>query len=446
MRKMYVVLGSWSLVLRSTDVVRTWLLVLVCLVIGQGTTLGQQPSTKNQESAAEIFRPEAGQFPPLEKSVAYRGELVFVDHANRRGSLRIQGAGTYFRNSPHPFALLPYAVVRYHGAPAELRDIPLGTVLHARAFLPPDPKISAVPVLPFNNGEKNAGYSGAGTAPAENHVLLLEDEPSFCLREGQAWKLQEVEVQNRAGLIVVRREAKSGDGSKAEDEKMTFDAATRIWRGRECLSVEELIAEGAWPAEGKKSLAGQAVLLGVTWKPTPGGIFTRFHISDIWLDDIAIQRAAQNQTEVHKAFIRSRWMPAWIDAVEYGKFGRATITATLFGGMDATLYADFQKDTSAMMSPVENTLKHTHGAYGPAHMASRGTILAVTKADGDVPVGSSGIQIRFETDLIIEGIRPTRVVRVRPNNWPQVDVPREEYLNTGNADERFPTPAIFPKY
>ena len=51
-------------------------------------------------------------------------------------------------------------------------------------------------------------------------------------------------------------------------------------------------------------------------------------LSDIWLDDTATQRAAQIQTEVHKAFIRSRWMPAFVDAVEYGKFGRATVTAT----------------------------------------------------------------------------------------------------------------------
>jgi hypothetical protein len=378
--------------------------------------------------------------------LAYRGELVFVDHANRRGSLRVQGAGTYFRNAPHPVALLPYANVQYHGAPAELRDIPLGTVVHVRGFLPPDPKLSAVPVLPINSREKNAGYSGAGTSPAENHVLLLEDEPSHCLREGKVWKLRELEIQNQAGLIVASRQPKTGDAGKVEEEKMTFDAATRIWRGRECLSIEELIAEGVWPAEGKKSLDGQAVLLGVTWKPTPGNIFTRFHISDIWLDDISLERAARNQTETHKAFIRSRWMAAWIDAVEYGKFGRATVTATLFGGMDASLYADFTKDASALMSSVENTLKHTHGAYGPAHMASRGTILDVIKADGEVPMGSSGIQIRFETDLIIEGIRPGRVVRVRPASWPQVDVPREEYLNDGSLEERFPTPAIFPKY
>ncbi|MBL9092362.1 MAG: hypothetical protein JNL96_14140 [Planctomycetaceae bacterium] len=396
----------------------------------------------------QVFRPEAGKFPPLEMAHAYRGELVFVDHANRRGSIRVQGAGTYFRNAPHPFALLPYGVVRYHGAPADLRDIPLGTVLHVRAFLPPDPKISAVPVLPIDNRQKNAGYSGAGTAPAENHVLLLEDEPSRCLREGKVWKLKEVELQNKEGMIVASLGPKAGDDEKATEEKMTFDAATRIWRGRECLGVEDLVAEGAWPAAGKKALDDKPVLLGITWKPTPGGVFTRFHISDIWLDDSAIERAARNQTAVHKAFMRSRWLPAWIDAVEYGKFGRAKVTATLFGGMDASLYADFKKDAGVFMNASENTLKHAGGAYGPAHMASKGVILDVVKTTQEPPLGSSGIQIRFETDLIIEGIRPGRVVRVRPTSWPQVDLPREEYLGDGtfSHEDRFPTPAIFPKY
>ena len=168
--------------------------------------------------------------------------------------------------------MLPYGIVRYHGAPADLRDIPLGTVMHVRAFLPPDPKTSAVPVLPVDSQEERRGpHRGAGIFPAENHVLLLEDEPSHCLREGMVWKLKEVDLQNNAGMIVASREPKDGGDGKASEEAMTFDAATRIWRGRECLAVEDLIAEGIWPAEGKKSLDGQAVLLGITWKPTPDG-------------------------------------------------------------------------------------------------------------------------------------------------------------------------------
>ena len=373
-----------------------------------------------------------------------------MDHANRRGSIRVEGLGKFRMNDPHPFAMLPYGMVRYHGAPADLRDIPLGTVLHVRAFLPPDPKTSAVPVLPINNKEKDANHQrGTGIFPAENHVLLLEDEPSHCQREGMVWKLKELEIKNHEGTISASREPKQGGGSKASEETLTFDAATRVWRGREYLLIEHLIAEGAWPASGKKSLGGQTVLLGITWKPTPGGLFTQFHISDIWLDDPAMQNATHQQTETHKAFMRSRWIPGWIDAVEYGKFGRATVTATLFGGMDASLYADFKNGIPALMNAVENTLKHTEGGTaGTAQMAAGGNIRNVTMTPGDSPLGSSGIQIHFETDLIIEGIRPTRVVRVRPANWPDVHVPREEYINSGvyNLDDRFPTPAIFPKY
>jgi len=399
-------------------------------------------------AADQPFRPEAGKFPSLEKAQSYRGELIFVDHANRRGSIRVQGSGMFFRNDPHPFAMLPYGLVRYHGAPADLRDVPLGSVMHVHAFLPPDPKISAVPVLPVDSGKQDANHNrGAGIFPAQNHVLLLEDEPSHCQRQGLTWKLKELEIKSQAGMIIATREPKKGGDPKAIEEKLTFDAATRIWRGRECLGIEDLITDGTWPAGGKKALNGQSVLIGLTWKPTPDGIFTRFHISDIWLDDTANQRAAHNQAETHKAFIRSRWMAAWIDHVEYGKFGRATVTATLFGGMDPSLYADFTKGSPALMNAVANTLKHTHGAYGPAHMASKGTIIDVIKLPGEAPLGSSGLQIRFETDLIIEGIRPTRVVRVRPASWPQAQVPREEYLNDGaNTEERFPTPAIFPKY
>ena len=417
-----------------------FVLVSLLLIPGWGAT----------SAAAEPFRPEAGKFPPLEKAHSYRGELIFVDHANRRGSLRVEGTGKFYRNDPHPFAMLPYGIVRYHGAPADLRDIPLGTVMHVRAFLPPDPKTSAVPVLPVDSKSKDAGhYRGTGIFPAENHVLLLEDEPSHCLRAGLVWKLHDVEIKNGEGTITASRAPKLGGTSKEVEDVLTFDSATRIWRGSERIGVARMVAEAGWPASGKKKLGGQSVHLGITWKPAPGdglsGAFTRFHISDIWLDEAALAQAAEFQTETHKGFIRSRWMPAWVDTVEYGKFGRATVTATLFGGMDASLYADFQTGVPAQMNGAENTLKHAGGHYGPGHIASSGQITAITKADGEIPLGSSGIQIRFETELIIEGARPTRVIRVRPQSWPSRQVPREEYVND-SVEERFPTSAIFPKY
>jgi hypothetical protein len=90
-------------------------------------------------------------------------------------------------------------------------------------------------------------------------VLLLEDEPSFCLREGKVWKLKEVDLQKNQGMIVASREPREGGESAVAEEKLTFDSATRIWRGRECLMVADLVSEGVWPTEGKKSLAGQTV-------------------------------------------------------------------------------------------------------------------------------------------------------------------------------------------
>jgi hypothetical protein len=430
--------------------VLAWAIVPLGNAANAAAPAPQDQKSKSQEGKIEPFRPVSGTFPPIEKALAYRGELVFVDHANRRGSLRIQGEGTFFRNAPHPFALLPYGIVRYHAAPADIRDVPLGTVLHALAYLPPDPKFSAVPVLPLDNRNATAGYSGKGIAPAENHVAVLEDEPSFCMRQGLVWKLKEVEVKNREGFLLATRVPRGGGGGGgggASEEKLTFDAATRVWRGPFSHSLDELISEGSWPADGKKALDGQEVLLGICWTPTPDGIFTRFHISDIWLDEAALERAAKNQTERHRAFIRKRWMPASVDAVEYGKFGRATVTATLFGGMDAELYEDFQKGVEAVMNGVENTLKHAGGGYGPAHMASKGSVIEVEKRTAEVPFLSSGIRIRFETDLVIEGIREGRVVRIRPKAWPAVNIPREEYVgDSNNPDDRFPTPAIFPKY
>src|SRR5688500_11962857 len=62
-----------------------------CFVLSS-IAAGEEPRTKNKEPGTEVYRPEPGKFPDLEKAHSYRGELVFVDHVNRRGSVRVQGA------------------------------------------------------------------------------------------------------------------------------------------------------------------------------------------------------------------------------------------------------------------------------------------------------------------------------------------------------------------
>ncbi len=166
------------------------------------------------------------------------------------------------------------------------------------------------------------------------------------------------------------------------------------------------------------------------------------------MDDKSIEHAAYFQTEKHKTFIKSRWMPARVDEINYGKFGRATVTATLFGGMsESTFIPTSERESGGQINGAENTLKHTAGHYGPGHMASGGKILRVKKTSGKIPLGSSGIQVQFETDLVIEGIRPgTGHPRSTGLVGPRCRYPGKNTFSHNTPEDRFPTPAIFPKY
>lgn len=377
--------------------------------------------------ADEDFRPMPGVFPAVSESKSHRGELVFIDHVNRRGSLRLHVDGDYREMSPHPFAMLPYGMIFYRGAPAELRDIPIGTVLYGRFFLPPDDETSSVPV----------SRQGKPGAPRENHALLIEDCPSLCLREGKAWKLTEVAIEGSMGLLSASLQRPEGGDGLGGEHEVTVDRSTRIWRGRELLGLDDLIKEGMWPAAGKKTFRDQKVQLALTWHPRYR--YQQFHAADLWLDDAAMQVATERQRQIHIRHIRHRWMPAWVDSVEHRKFGDASVTVTLFGGMDESLYADFKPGSSGQMAAAENTLR----TYWPDHDGMEGKIESVDTASGDVPLGSSGIQIRFSMDLILEGFRPGRIVRIRPGNWPRVKPPKEELI--GDFNSRWPSPDIFKK-
>jgi hypothetical protein len=377
--------------------------------------------------ADEPFRPEPGAFPPVEEARAYRGELVFVDHVNRRGSLRLQVDGHYQEGRLHHFAMLPYGVIRYRGAAADLRDIPIGTVLYGRFYLPPHPKTSAVPNSKGNDK----------TVPAENHAILLEDGPSFCLREGKAWKLKEITLNGSEGQLVASLDRKDGGEGLGGEHKLTIDGSTRIWRGRELLGLDELVAEESWSKQGQKQFEGQAVQLALTWHPRY--LYQQFHVSDLWLDEAAMKVAAERQRQRHNRHIRTRWMPAWVDSIKYGEFGNATVQATLFGGMDESLYAAFKPGIGGKMAAAENTLR----TWWPDHDGMDGRITAVEKAAKEPPLGSSGIQIQFEVPLILEGFRPGRIVRIRPQNWPNVKPPVEETVRS--YEDRWPSPDLFQK-
>ncbi len=377
--------------------------------------------------ADEPFRPEPGTFPAIEEAKSYRGELVFVDHVNRRGSLRLNVDGHYHEGKLHHFAMLPYGIIRYRGAPAELRDIPIGTVLYGRFYLPPDPNTSSVPNVNGNDV----------TTPAENHAILLEDGPSLCLREDKSWTLKQVEMNGAEGQLIASLQRQAGGEGLGGEHKLTIDGSTRVWRGRELLGLDELVAEGSWPAKGQKDFNDQPIQLALTWHPRY--LYQQFHAADIWLDDEAMKVATERQRQRHLRHIRTRWMPAKVDSIEYGKFGQATIAATLFDGMDDSLYADFKPNIRGKMAAAESTLR----TWWPDHDGMDGTITSVARVAAEPPLGSSGIQIQFEVPLILEGFRPGSTVRIRPHNWPNVKPPVEETVRS--FEDRWPSPDLFQK-
>ena len=361
-------------------------------------------------ATAESFRPEPGKFPPRAKAKYYRGELVFVDHVNRRGSLRLHVDGHFSEGPLHHFAMLPYGMIYYRGAPADLRDIPIGTILYGRFYLPPDPKKSLVPIV----------SKSRATQPQENYAVLLEDGPSLCLREGKTWKLKEIQSDH----LVVSLDRKEGGEGLGGEHKVTIDGSTRIWRGRELLNLDQLTKV-------------ESVQLGLTWNPKY--LHQKFHVADLWLDETAMKVATERQRQKHIRHIRHRWMPARVDAVENGKFGQATVTATLFGGMDESLYADFKPNIGGKMAAAEDTLR----TWWPDHDGMDGRITAVKKAEGEPEYGSSGIQIQLEVPLVLEGFRPGRTVRIRPQEWPNITPPSEERIKSFN--DRWPSTEVFKK-
>lgn len=394
------------------------LLVVMMMVLGGGLVAAADEAA---------FRPTPGAFPPLAEAKLFRGELVFVDHINRRGSLRLHIDGHFHEGRLHHFAMLPYGSIRYRGAPASLQDIPLGTELYGRFYLPPDPETSAVPVA-----------SGKDvTQPAENHAILLEDGPSLCLREGKAWKLRKLTIKGTEGeLVASLARGPQGDGLDGE-HTLTVDGSTRIWRGRELLSLADLVADGSWPAAGSKPFPEMPVQLALGWHPRY--LYQQFHVSDLWLDETAMAAATARQRGRHRRHMRLRWLPAVVEAVEHDNFGPASVTLILFGGMDEALYADFKPGGGAQIAAAEETLR----TWWPNHDGMDGRITAVDQPTTEPPLGSSGIRVTVRVPLVLEGFRPGRTVRIRSHSWPKVKPPYEELVR--GLKDRWPSPELFTR-
>lgn len=409
-------------------------LIAICLaVVVAATGAGEVAKPAADEKP---YVPVAGQFPPPDAGAYFAGELVAVDHVNRRGALRIDGDNSedrYHSAPPHRFALLPYGTIRYHGAPAELRDVPIGTHLHGYFVLPPE-------------GDKAIPPATSQFVPKTNHALSLEDDLSFYQQRGQAWKVVSVELKYDASSPAFKkgewkRTPVTGKlnvvstGTTAKDGRsgavmFEVDRSTRFWKGREAAELEDLAPDADWKLKDNvrtadlKSLAPERVVqLNLTW--AADSEHRQFHCADVWLDQESLALAAEQQRRIHLRHQHHRWLAGWIDHVEHQDGGKGIVTVTLFGGMDPALYDDVRAQKKpgggAAIAVGEKTLR----TYWQNHDHKGGPVVGVTDV-ANPPPGSSGLQVRVQIGELLEGYRPGRIVRLRPNGWPNVKTPPEE--------------------
>jgi hypothetical protein len=383
-------------------------MVVVATVAGL-LAAGGQGVAADADPAAYVATLE--EFPPADAGVDLAGELITVDHVNRRGRLRLDGdfdEDRYHSAPAFSFVLMPYGEVFFHGAPADLHDIPLGTRLQGRFALPPEGDTTIAPPPPHHKKY----------LPAHNRAIRLEDDFSHALRTGRAWKLQGFD-REKGQLTVVAVTAGGEPVADAKPVVYSVDASTRIWKENGFGTLDDLATAAA---------AGMAVQVNLTWHP--GWENRNFQCSDIWLDESSRTAVIARQREIHLRRMKHYWLPARIDRVDHKGGGNGVVTVTLLGGFDPSLYEAFfdnggvpgKMSTGVNVAAAEPTLR----TWWQNHDLAAGQVVKRRTVENP-PLGSSGIELDISTQVLLEGFRPGRFVRIgsQTGGWPKSKPPPE---------------------
>jgi hypothetical protein len=390
-------------------------LVVLCLL-----ATGVAGLAADADPAAYVAKLE--EFPPADAGVDLAGELVTVDHVNRRGGLRLDGdfeEDRYHSAPTFSFILMPYGEILFQGAPADLHDIPLGTRLRGRFVLPPEGDTAIAPPPP-----QHKKY-----VPAHNRAIRLEDDFSHAVRTGRAWKLQGFD-REKGALTVVTVTAAGEPVADAKPVVYSVDGSTRIWKENGFGTLDDLATATA---------AGTAVQVNLTWHP--GWENRNFHASDIWLDEASRTAATARQRAIHLRRMKHYWLPARIDRVDHKGGGNGVLTVTLLGGFDSSLYEAFfdnggvpgKMSTGVNVASAEPTLR----TWWQDHDLAVGQVVKRRTIENP-PLGSSGIELDISTPVLLEGFRPGRFVRIgsQTGGWPRSKPPPEWRIRSIEERER----------
>jgi hypothetical protein len=357
------------------------------------------------EQKGDFFQLKAAEFPPEGTSHAIAGELIALDHVNRTGTLRPDRTDAQRRGDwdlPLHFTLLPYGSLRYHGAPAALRDIPIGTHLHGEFYV----------------GELPATKERRADDAKFNRALTLEDDFSFSMRTQRVWRVDAIDIG--AGTLIA-----TGHTAGKPDAKVSvfqIVPSTLVWKGHGMGALTDV-------------KPGQAVLMNLTYCTFKGP----GRITNLWLDEESRSQATAQQLEVHRQFMRERGLPGIIDEVDNAK---GIMTVTLFDGFDPKLMEEFPRNGTISIPAVPATATKP-AIPDPASITAAvaednlrtwdqindrksGALIEIMQATPSP--GNSGLRIRFQPSLLLEGFRPKRIVRIWPSKWKVEELPREERM------------------
>ena len=380
---------------------------------------------KDPNAAPEWYQLAEGQFPPEGSAHAVSGELIKVDHLERRFQIRVDRNDSQDRgvwDLPVDAGMLPYGSIWFHGAPAALQDIPLGTHLHGLFYLVDPNDKTPPPDTAFRRKTPEFDF---------RRCFRIEDDFTHHTRQKQLWKIDSVDLTT----MKLTASLQSGAGSDGVVEKGSAGVPKNVTiSARHSPKTFDLLAstrifEGNAFADLKALQPGQSVLFNLTWAT----LYGPGRITDVWLDEPARNLASAQQLERHRIHIRQRGLPGWVTAVEDEP---QFVTITFFGNVDPKLFDELTiKDPNAK-PPADGSpppaeprgglavARDSLMTYDPVNDRKTGGILDVKK----IPVepGSSGVQIKLKMDMMLEGYRPKRIVRFYPPTWKVNALPREE--------------------
>lgn len=360
---------------------------------------------KQKDEVLPWYQVVPGQFPPEGSAHAVSGELIWVDHLERRFHLRVdrndgQDRGVW--DLAINGVMLPYGSIYYHGAPAAMEDIPLGTHLHGLFYIrAPDDK-TPPPEAQNNRVTPEADF---------RRCFQLKDDFTYYADRHELWKIESVD------RTAMKLTAVSLVDGKPFGTPKQFDL----------LSSTRVFAENGF-APLSALAPGQTVLFNLTWAT----LYGPGRLTDVWIDDAARRLATEQQMERHRNHIRQRGLAGWVTEVDDDK---EIVKVVFFGGIDSALLKEIPLDPAPSPTATAATpptpskpglavARDSLMTYDPVNDRKRGEILNLRQIA--VEPGSSGLEITLKMEMLLEGYRPTRIVRLYPATWPVIALPREE--------------------